>query len=228
MWCNPIICALDTYDINHALRLTKMLYGKISMVKLGLEFFTAHGLSGVQAVSDCGIPIFLDLKLHDIPNTVGKAISVIKSLNIAMLTIHISGGRDMMLSAIDSIFGSMIKLIGVTVLTSIDDSDLKDIGIDRSSIQHVMLLSKVAQEIGLYGIVCSAFEVQEVRNQCGKDFKLVVPGIRFEDDYSDQKRVKNPKDAILAGADYLVIGRPITMSSDPIQTVDAILSSINL
>lgn len=147
----------------------------------------------MQAVSDCGIPIFLDLKLHDIPNTVGKAISVIKSLNIAMLTIHISGGRDMMLSAIDSIFGSMIKLIGVTVLTSIDDSDLKDIGIDRSSIQHVMLLSKVAQEIGLYGIVCSAFEVQEVRNQCGKDFKLVVPGIRFEDDYSDQKRVKIPK-----------------------------------
>ncbi|AHC39105.1 orotidine-5'-phosphate decarboxylase [Ehrlichia muris] len=229
MYYNPVICALDTRDINHALQLTKMLYGKISMVKLGLEFFTAYGLSGVQTIADCGVPVFLDLKLHDIPNTVSKAISVIKSLNIAMLTIHISGGREMIMRAMDSISGSKIKLVGVTVLTSIDNSDLSDIGVNISSIQQVMLLSKLAREAGLYGIVCSAFEVEEVRNQYTKeDLKLIVPGIRFGVDCNDQKRVKKPRDAMLAGADYLVIGRPITMSRDPVQTVDTILASIDI
>ena len=230
MYYNPVICALDTHDIDRALRLTKMLCGKISMVKLGLEFFTAYGLSGVQAIADCGMPVFLDLKLHDIPNTVSKTISVIKSLNIAMLlTIHISGGREMIVRAMDSISGSKIKLVGITVLTSIDNSDLGDIGVNRSSIQQVMLLSKLAREAGLYGIVCSAFEAEEVRNQYTKeDLKLIVPGIRFGVDCNDQKRVKKPQDAVLAGADYLVIGRPITMSRDPVQTVDTILESIDI
>ncbi|ABD45528.1 orotidine 5'-phosphate decarboxylase [Ehrlichia chaffeensis str. Heartland] len=228
MFTNPIICALDTHDINHALLLTKMLYGRVSMVKLGLEFFTAYGLSGVQAIADCGVPIFLDLKLHDIPNTVSKAISVIASLNVAMLTIHVSGGREMMIRAMDSISGSVTKLVGVTVLTSMDDSDLKEIGVNESPVQQVMLLSKLAREVGLYGIVCSAFEAKEVRNRyTEKDLKLIVPGIRFDSDCNDQKRVKSPKDAMLAGANYLVIGRPITMSSDPVQTVEDILLSIS-
>ena len=224
---NPIICALDTHDISKALQITKMLYGKISMVKIGLEFFAAHGISGIKKISDCGVPIFLDLKLHDIPNTVSRAISVIKSLNIAMLTIHISGGREMMIRAIDTVAGTKIELIGVTVLTSIDDADLKETGIDRSTAQHVIFLSNFAQEVGLHGIVCSPLEVKEVRCKCNKDFKLIVPGIRLENDNSDQKRIRNPRDAVLAGANYLVIGRPIILSYDPIKTVETILSLIN-
>ncbi|WDM85751.1 orotidine-5'-phosphate decarboxylase [Ehrlichia sp. JZT12] len=224
---NPIICALDTHDIDRALQLTKMLYGKISMVKLGLEFFAAYGVSGVGKISDCGIPVFLDLKLHDIPNTVSRTISVIKSLNIAMLTIHISGGREMIIRAIDAMSGSRVQLIGVTILTSMDNADLEEIGINRSASQQVIFLSKLAQEIGLHGIVCSPLEVKEVRCKCNQDFKLIVPGIRFENDNSDQKRIRNPRDTVLDGADYLVIGRPITLDSDPIKAVEVILSSIN-
>ncbi|QLK53139.1 orotidine-5'-phosphate decarboxylase [Ehrlichia ruminantium] len=223
---NPIICALDTHDIHKALRLTKMLYGKISMVKLGLEFFVAHGISGVQRISDCGIPIFLDLKLHDIPNTVSRAVSVIKSSNIAMLTIHISGGQEMMRRTMDVIFDSMLKIIGVTVLTSVDVCDLREIGIGNSTVQQVILLSKLAQKVGLYGIVCSPLEVKEVRAQCDKDLKIIVPGIRLGDNIDDQKRTDSPKSAILSGADYLVIGRPITENTDPVKVVDIILSSI--
>ncbi|QGR02378.1 orotidine-5'-phosphate decarboxylase [Ehrlichia ruminantium] len=223
---NPVICAVDTHDFDRALQLTKMLYGKISMVKLGLEFFVTYGLSGVQKISDCGIPIFLDLKLHDIPNTVSQAISVIKSSNIAMLTVHISGGQEMMKRAMDVIFGSTLKIIGVTVLTSIDVDDLGEVGINNSAVQQVVLLSKLAQKVGLHGIVCSPLEVKEVRAQCDRDLKVIVPGIRLGDDYNDQKRTEHPRNAILSGADYLVIGRPITTSSDPVQMIDTILASI--
>ena len=180
----------------------------------------------MQRISDCRIPVFLDLKLHDIPNTVSRAVSVIKSLNIAMLTIHISGGQEMMKKTVDVISDSMLKIVGVTVLTSIDDDDLRQIGISNVAVQQVILLSKLAQKVGLYGIVCSPLEVKEVRAQCDKDLKIIVPGIRLGDDRNDQKRTECPRNAILSGADYLVIGRPITTSTDPVQVVETILSSI--
>ncbi|QXK92531.1 orotidine-5'-phosphate decarboxylase [Neoehrlichia mikurensis] len=222
---NPIICALDTANIDNAIQLAKLIKGKVSMIKLGLEFFTAHGISGVKVMSQLDIPIFLDLKLHDIPNTVARAISIIKDLNIKMMTIHISGGKEMILRAMDVLLDSTILLVGVTVLTSIDNNDLRDVGIYQDTSVYVDSLVKLAVNSGLKGIVCSAYEVKEIRNKyC--DLKLIVPGIRIMYNDSDQKRISDPKTVILDGANYLVIGRPITQSHDPICTIENILSNI--
>ncbi|WP_425385889.1 orotidine-5'-phosphate decarboxylase [Wolbachia endosymbiont (group A) of Barypeithes pellucidus] len=223
---NPIICALDTQDLNEAISLANALCGKVGMVKLGLEFFAAHGLSGVQEVAKCNVPIFLDLKLHDIPNTVAKTVEVIKVLNVEMLTLHISGGTKMLEEALSVVQGTKIKLIGVTVLTSMSDEDLNELGVAREAKSQVILLAKLAKKIGLYGIVCSALEAQEVRRECGEDFKIITPGIRIDPGHDDQKRTAMPKEAINSGADYIVIGRPITRSDDPASSAELILKSL--
>ncbi|MGL9725894.1 MAG: orotidine-5'-phosphate decarboxylase [Wolbachia sp.] len=223
---NPIICALDTQDLNEALSLANALREKVGMVKLGLEFFTAHGLSGVREVAKCDVLIFLDLKLYDIPNTVAKTIEVIKTLDVEMLTLHINGGTKMLEEALSVVQGKKIKLIGVTVLTSMDNEDLSELGIVGEAKSQVVLLAKLAKKIGLHGIVCSALEAQEVRQECGKDFKIITPGIRINPGHDDQKRTVTPKEAINSGADYIVIGRPITGSNNPINRAELILKSL--
>ncbi len=144
---NPIICALDTQDLNKAISLANALRGKVGMVKLGLEFFAAQGLSGVQEVAKCNVPIFLDLKLHDIPNTVAKTVEVIKVLNVEMLTLHISGGTKMLEEALSVVQGTKIKLIGVTVLTSMSNEDLNELGVAREVKSQVILLAKLAKRL---------------------------------------------------------------------------------
>jgi orotidine-5'-phosphate decarboxylase len=223
---NPIICALDTQNLNETISLANTLRDKVGMIKLGLEFFAAHGPSGVKEVAKCNVPIFLDLKLHDIPNTVARAIMVIKDLNIAMVTLHTTGGAKMLKEALNAAQGTRIKLIGVTVLTSMDDEDLNECGVAREVKSQVILLAKLAKKIGLHGIVCSALEAQEVHRECGEDFKIITPGIRVDSGHDDQKRTATPKEAINSGVDYIVIGRPITKSGDPASSAELILKSL--
>ncbi|MFL3877312.1 orotidine-5'-phosphate decarboxylase [Wolbachia endosymbiont of Trichogramma kaykai] len=223
---NPIICALDTQDLNKAISLANGLRDKVGMIKLGLEFFAAHGPSGVREVAKCNIPIFLDLKLHDIPNTVARTIEAIKILDIEMLTLHISGGTKILKEALSVVQGKKIKLIGVTVLTSMINEDLSELGVAREAKSQVILLAKLAKKIGLHGVVCSALEAQEVRQECGKDFKIITPGIRMNSTHNDQKRTATPKEAINSGTDYIIIGRPITKSDNPASSAELILKSL--
>ncbi|MFV1011592.1 orotidine-5'-phosphate decarboxylase [Wolbachia endosymbiont of Nasonia vitripennis] len=223
---NPIICALDTQDLNEAISWANGLRDKVGMVKLGLEFFAAHGPSGVREVAKCNVPIFLDLKLYDIPNTVARTVEAIKALDVEMLTLHISGGTKMLKEALSVVQGKKIKLIGVTVLTSMINEDLSELGVARETKSQVILLAKLAKKIGLHGIVCSALEAQEVRQECGKDFKIITPGIRINRGHDDQKRTATPKEAINSGADYIVIGRPITKSGNPASSAELILKSL--
>ncbi|WP_353287660.1 orotidine-5'-phosphate decarboxylase [Wolbachia endosymbiont (group B) of Gerris lacustris] len=223
---NPIICALDTQDLNKAVSLASALRDKVGMVKLGLEFFSAHGPSGVKEVAKCNVPIFLDLKFHDIPNTVARTVEAIKILNVEMLTLHISGGTKMLEEALNIVQGTKIKLIGVTVLTSMSNEDLSELGVARETKSQVILLAKLAKKVGLHGIVCSALEAQEVRKECGRDFKIITPGVRMDPGYDDQKRTATPKKAINSGADYIVIGRPITKSDNPASSAELIWKSL--
>ncbi|UIP91843.1 orotidine-5'-phosphate decarboxylase [Wolbachia pipientis] len=223
---NPIICALDTQDLNEAISWANGLHDKVGMVKLGLEFFAAHGPSGVREVAKCNVPIFLDLKLYDIPNTVARTVEAIKALDVEMLTLHISGGTKMLEEALNVVQGTKIKLIGVTVLTSMINEDLSELGVAREAKSQVILLAKLAKKIGLHGVVCSALETQEVRQECGKDFKIITPGIRIDSSHDDQKRTATPKEAMSSGVDYIVIGRPITKSGDPASSAELILKSL--
>ncbi len=224
---NPIICALDTQDLNEAISLANTLRDKVGMIKLGLEFFAAHGPSGVREVAKCNVPTFLDLKLHDIPNTVAKTVEAIKVLNIEILTLHISGGTKMLEEALSIVKDTKTKLIGVTVLTSMSNEDLSELGIAREVKSQVILFEKLAKKVGLHGIVCSALEAQEVYQECGKDFKIITSGIRVGFGHDDQKRTATPKEAINSGADYIVIGRPITKSNSPANSAELILKSLS-
>ncbi|MCU7611451.1 orotidine-5'-phosphate decarboxylase [Anaplasma capra] len=225
---NPIICALDMMDIDRAVALTKAVRSKVAMVKLGLEFFSLYGTSGVQRIIELGVPVFLDLKLHDIPNTVARAINAVKCLDIAMLTIHVSGGKSMIRSSLDALLDTNILLAGVTVLTSLDEDDLSAfLGVRKSLESYVMRLVDLAVDAGLRAVVCSAHEVGPIR-KLHPGIKLVTPGIRITTGTDDQKRVKTPMEALSEGADYLVIGRPITQSPDPSVKVDEILRLIGM
>jgi len=231
---NPIICALDTTDIDEANELIEQLRGSIGAIKLGLEFFTANGASGVRKLEQHQIPVFLDLKFHDIPNTVAKAIKATAGINTFMMTVHTSGGRAMMQAAIDAsmevayLTGKDRPLIiGVTVLTSLDQADLNMIGVENNLNDQVTRLADLAQSCRLDGVVCSPYEITALRKQCGTDFSLVVPGIRPEGSaQDDQKRTLTPAEALTKGASHLVIGRPITQAKDPKTTAKAILESL--
>jgi len=228
---NPIFCAFDTPDRTAARGLAASLSGDIGGIKLGLEFFMAEGPAGVREVAAAGeLPIFLDVKLHDIPNTVAGAVKSILPLMPSLVTIHTSGGPAMMeaaAKAAQEAGGDRPKLIGVTVLTSLDDADLKAVGVTRPSTEQVVALATLAKDCGLDGAVCSPLEVAALRAACGPDFTLVVPGIRpAGGDVGDQKRVMTPREALDAGADILVIGRPITQASDPAAAAAAINQEI--
>lgn len=219
---NPIICALDTQDVTEASAIAHEVQPHVGAIKLGLEFFTANGAAGVQEITKLGVPVFLDLKFHDIPNTVAKAIAATAGMNMFMMTVHTSGGRGMLQAAIDAsdrvaqVTGKERPLvIGVTLLTSLDQDDISLIGFQDTVQDQVIRLADLAQSAGLDGVVCSPFEIAPIRKKLGDDLTLVVPGIRPEGSaQGDQKRILTPKEALKRGADYLVIGRPITEASD--------------
>ncbi len=225
---NPICVALDTPEIARAEALVRQLKGHVGMVKIGMEFFYAHGPKGYEIVAGLGIPVFLDLKLHDIPNTVASALKSLLRLSPApaIINVHAAGGGDMMKAACEAIEGRC-KLIAVTILTSLSDADIADIGFAKTTDEQALQLAKLTHQSGLDGIVCSALDLARVRAELPRQFLTVVPGIRPADaSVQDQKRVVTPKQGLAAGADILVIGRPITAAMDPAQAAAAIFASL--
>ena len=214
---NPIFCALDRPDLEGTLSLVRALAPHVGGIKLGLEFFAAQGPRGVEAVARLGLPIFLDLKLHDIPNTVAGAVREVVRLGVAMLTLHASGGRAMLEAAVAATTAAEAPpaLLGVTVLTSLDATDLAEIGVAPEAAAQALHLARLAVASGLDGLVCSPHEIRGLRSAFGPAPRIVVPGIRPLEAADDQKRVMTPAEALAQGADLLVIGRPITRAPDP-------------
>jgi orotidine-5'-phosphate decarboxylase len=223
-----ILCAIDTTDLDAAVDLARALNGKVGGVKLGKEFFTAHGPQGVARISDTGQRIFLDLKFHDIPNTVAGAVRAAAGLGCFLLTIHASGGAGMIRAAMEARGDAAdLSIVAVTVLTSLGPADMDDIGQAQPIADQVLRLGRLARESGASGVVASPHEVAILRDALGPDFLLVVPGVRpVWASSDDQKRVMTPSDAVRAGADYLVIGRPITQSPDPADAAQRIANEI--
>ena len=211
---NPIYLALDVPQLNDGIDLVNKVKGHVGGIKLGLEFFCAHGAHGVHMIGQLGLPIFLDLKLHDIPNTVAGAMQAIHVLEPAIVTVHAGGGRAMMEDA-KAAAGENTRVVAVTMLTSMDERDLARTGIEGSAHDQVMRLAQLANDAGLDGIVCSAQEVKPVHDQWRDGF-FVVPGLRPAGSaVGDQKRVVTPRQARDHGASVLVIGRPISRADDP-------------
>ncbi len=222
---NPIYLALDLPRLDAAIALAKKVKGHVGGLKLGLEFFCAHGHHGVHEVAKVGLPIFLDLKLHDIPNTVAGAMQSIHVLEPAIVTIHAGGGRAMMEDA-KAAAGEHTKVVAVTVLTSLDDSDMAAMGVGGSAHDQALRLADLAQEAGLDGIVCSGQEVGAIHKRW-KNGYFVVPGLRPADGkLGDQKRAVTPRAARDAGASMLVIGRPISRAEDPVAAARAIEATL--
>ena len=224
-----IFVAIDKMSLADAHADVARLRARAGGLKLGLEFFLANGPQGVRAVAG-PTPLFLDLKLHDIPNTVAGGVRSAALLGPRFLTIHTAGGEAMMRAAAESAKAagsSRPRLLGITVLTSLDDGDLSAVGQRGPVADQAKRLSALAQRSGLDGVVCSAHEVAALRRECGSEFLLVVPGIRPTWAVSDdQKRIVTPAEAVACGADYLVIGRPITRSDDPAAALERIAGEI--
>ncbi|WEK42650.1 MAG: orotidine-5'-phosphate decarboxylase [Candidatus Sphingomonas colombiensis] len=211
---NRIYVALDTPDIARAKAVAERVRHHVGGIKLGLEFFAANGRTGVREMADLGLPIFLDLKLHDIPNTVAKAVQALRGLEPAILTVHAAGGRAMLEDA-KAAAPTGTKVVAVTMLTSLDQRDLDATGITGSPHDQVLRLTELAMRAGVDGIVCSGAEVKAAHELWPKGF-FVVPGVRPADGViGDQKRVVTPRDALDNGASILVVGRPITQADDP-------------
>jgi orotidine-5'-phosphate decarboxylase len=215
---NPVFVALDTTDLDQARRLATSVRGSVGGLKLGLEFFNAHGPAGVRPFVESGLPVFLDLKYHDIPNTVAGAVRAAARLGVSILNVHAQGGAAMMRAALDAAksISPSTQLIAVTMLTSLSDEDLPSLGLQPPVADQVLRLAALTQECGLDGVVCSAHEIVRLRKALGPDFLLVVPGIRpAGSEIGDQRRVMGPAEARDAGANILVVGRPITGAPDP-------------
>lgn len=226
-----IIVALDYADASSALKLVKQLDPALCRLKIGKELFTAEGPQFVESLTRANFGVFLDLKFHDIPNTVAKACSAASNLGIWMLNVHASGGIEMMQAAKQAVDDSQSKpiLIAVTVLTSMNQQTLNQIGIQTDLATHVLNLAKLTQQAGLDGVVCSALEAKILRAQLGNEFYLVTPGIRPANaNQDDQSRIVTPANALAMGASYLVIGRPITQAANPLKALEAIHAECNL
>ena len=226
---SPVIVALDFDNQLSALALAERLDPTQCRLKVGKELFTRAGPELVKTLVAMDFDVFLDLKFHDIPNTTAKAVSAAADLGVWMTNVHASGGSRMMSAANQALEqqGSAMLLIGVTVLTSMDDTDIAELGIGRSPAEQVLHLANLAANSGLDGVVCSAMEAAALKAELGSDFKLVTPGIRLPDNAADdQRRVVSPPEAMALGSDYLVIGRPITQSSDPLGTLLKINQSL--
>ena len=218
-----IIVAIDEITFKKASEVVNHLDPKKCMVKIGSIAFNSIGHKIVDYASKKGFDVFLDLKLHDIPNTVAKSVKTLSSLPIKMLTIHTSGGQNMMMAAMEAVNGADIKIIGVTALTSLNDADTIDI-FQRNASEQVNKMLDLAELSAINGVVCSPHELELVRNR--NSLLSITPGIRLNDLNDDQKRVMTPKEAIDLGADYLVIGRPITASKNIIKSLNEIYESI--
>jgi len=226
---NPILCAIDTNELARAQSLIAATAGAVGGVKLGLEFFAAHGPDGIRKAAAGQKNVFLDLKLHDIPNTVAGAMKALAPLGAAIVNVHASGGAAMMRAAADAArtVPKPSKVIAVTVLTSLEQQDLAAMGVAGTPLEQVTRLAKLTKEAGLDDVVCSPHEIAAVRAACGRNFLIVTPGVRpLLGTTDDQKRIMTPKRALELGADYLVIGRPITAAADPVQATKAIAAEL--
>lgn len=226
---NPVFVAIDTPDLQRALTLSRAVRDYVGGLKVGLEFITACGPDGVRKIVEIGLPVFADVKFHDIPNTVAAASRELARLGAKIFNVHTSGGEVMMREAAAAAraVDPHVKVIGVTVLTSIDDTLLDSVGQRGPAVEQVVRLARLAKASGLDGVVCSAHEIAPLRKACGHDFLLVTPGIRPSgSDLADQKRVMTPSQAQASGADILVIGRPITGAGDPAAAARAIASEL--
>lgn len=220
---SPIVVALDYPTMAQSIEMAKRLDPTQCRVKVGKELFTTAGPAILEALHKLNFDVFLDLKFHDIPNTVANAVSVAASLGVWMVNVHASGGRRMMEASVNALSqraDNKTLLIAVTVLTSMDQSDLVEVGIDLTPEQHVKRLAALAQSSGMDGVVCSAQEASMLSSELGKDFVLVTPGIRPAGSaQGDQKRIMTPSEAMAAGSHYLVMGRPITQAADPVNAL---------
>ena len=225
---SPIIVALDR-ESKRALELAKKLNPKECKVKVGSQLFTADGPIIIDKLNELGFDIFLDLKFHDIPNTVKKAVEVAIKMGVWMLNVHSLGGKEMLRAAYEVVEKVSIKplLVGVTVLTSLNDKSLKEVGLGLNTEDQVLLLAELCQTEGLNGVVCSANELSVLRKHLEEDFLLVTPGIRSSGQESDdQKRISTASEAISNGADYIVIGREISNEIDPSEKIRQILETV--
>jgi len=218
-----LIVAIDRSTRDDILRLVDTLQGNVGIFKIGLQAFVTNGPAIVREVISRGAKVFLDLKIHDIPNTAKHAVAEAAALGASMVTVHTSGGAAMLQAcALDSTL-----VLGVTVLTSLDNAELQRIGYAGAALETAVRLAKLAQESGLRGVVASPHEVAAIREACGSGMRIVVPGIRPDgSDAGDQRRTMTPAAAIAAGADYIVVGRPITDASDPRSAALALVDSI--
>ncbi len=232
---NPIIAALDVPTPDAAYHLIQTLGSRVGAFKVGMQLFTAAGPDIIRRIRGEGAAVFLDLKFHDIPNTVAKAVASAVQLDVQMLTIHTHGGSEMMQAAekaaqeTASELGTTPPLVlGVSVLTSMDQSNLAELGIQASVEDQVQRVVDLGEAAGLRGFVCSPLEIEPLRTRIRPQTQLVTPGIRMATDAKgDQKRTKSPAEALAAGADWLVIGRPIYAAADPVKAVETILESLN-
>lgn len=223
------IVALDYPDADSAVRLIDQLAPELCRIKIGKELFTSAGPRFVELVQQKGFEIFLDLKFHDIPNTVAKACEAAARLGVWMVNVHALGGKKMMDAAREALakFDNPPRLIAVTILTSMDVQDIAEIGLRGSVKDNVMSLATLAKQSNLDGLVCSPMEAGQLRNAVGNDFLLVTPGVRPPGaSHDDQKRIMTPKEAVDAGANYIVVGRPITKAPDPLQALKVICTQI--
>lgn len=223
---SPVFLALDTPDLKKAIAVARAVAPYVGGLKVGLEFITALGPDAVREIVALGKPVFADTKFHDIPNTVAGASSAIAELGVSIFNIHVSGGSAMMRAAKEAA-GGKAKVIGVTVLTSMDENDIDSVGQRGPATAQVERLAKLAKSSGLDGVVCSPHEIALVRKACGPDFLIVTPGVRpAGSDVADQRRVMTPLEAARAGADILVIGRPIFAAPDPVAAAKAIAAEL--
>jgi orotidine-5'-phosphate decarboxylase len=227
---NPIFVALDTPSLDRATALVSRVAPYVGGLKIGLEFVSANGPEGVRAIVKSGLPVFLDVKLHDIPNTVAGAMKALAPLGAAIINVHASGGAAMMRSAAEAAASVQPrpKVLAVTVLTSLEAEDLAAMGVAATALEQVVRLARLTKASGLDGIVCSPQEIEAVRAACGRDFLIVTPGVRPAGGAADdQRRVMTPRQALAAGADFLVIGRPITGAADPAEAARAIAAELD-
>ncbi|EMN5860806.1 orotidine-5'-phosphate decarboxylase [Pluralibacter gergoviae] len=227
---SPVVVALDYRDKDSALAFVDRIEPRDCRLKVGKEMFTRFGPGFVQALQQRGFDVFLDLKFHDIPNTTAHAVAAAADLGVWMVNVHASGGARMMTAAREALlpFGKDAPLlIAVTVLTSMEASDLQDLGVTLSLAEYALRLAALTQRCGLDGVVCSAQEAVRMKQERGQAFRLVTPGIRpAGSEAGDQRRIMTPRDAKAAGVDYMVIGRPVTQSADPAQTLRDINASL--
>jgi len=223
-----LIVALDLFSLEEAKTLVDKLYPVVRIFKVGSQLFTSAGPAAIDIIHKKGAKIFLDLKFHDIPNTVAQAVKAAKEMNVFMLNVHASGGKEMMEAAVAAKGKDGPILLAVTVLTSLDEPALKGIGIDKSPLAQAKDLALLARSSGMDGVVSSAHEITAIRKACGDKFVIVTPGIRpNEAEKQDQKRTATPEYALRNGADYIVVGRPVTQAEDPVFAARAIIEQIH-